>query len=260
MSGDSGVPPFNTSSSGFTIVGVNSRSDGPSAGTMPTRFAVLLLALTTSGCLHAAHEYSLDAQPDALRAATEQAAGKLGWTLAAAQGGRFFLVDAPRGPVEVAVKEGKLELSGARAALSVAPLFAATTRQELFHTGGERLTPRSTAATLVLDALVPAAGLLFLGPGDVTVPALSGESFGLELVMRLMFDLLAAEMFWLSTIDRTPALFVGYGIGLLVLNRALAMVMDVRSLELRNSLAARGSPVPTAEAVWRERANARVLW
>jgi hypothetical protein len=227
---------------------------------MPTRSAVLLsLALVTSGCL-ATHEFALEAEPEVLRAATARAADRLGWTLAAAEGGRFTLVDAPRGPLDVVAHAGQLELSGTSAALSGAPLFAATTRQELFHTEGERLTPRSTAATLVLDALLPAAGLLFLGVNDVTVPALSGESFGLELAMRVLLDLLAAEMFWLSSLDLTPALFIGYGIGLLAFNRVIAMVMDVRSLSLRNSLAARGSPVPTAEAVWRERTNARVVW
>lgn len=224
---------------------------------VPTRCVVLLVLM--SGCIHTT-QFAFDhTEPVAVRAATEEAAAKLGWTLSAAESGRFTLIDAPRGPVDVEVSEGKLTLSGERQSMAVAPLFAALTRQELLHTEGEVLTARSTALTLALDALLPTAGLLYLGANDVTVPALSGNAFGLELAVRIVFDLLAAEMFVLSSLIpasvASPALFVGYGIGLLVINRVVAMVTDFRSLALRNSLAVRRSPMPSAEAVWRERTN-----
>lgn len=216
-----------------------------------------------SGCLHTTQQFAFDAaEPTALRVATEDAAAKLGWTLSASASGHFKLIDAPRGPLEVTLTEGKLTLAGDRASMAAAPLFAALTRQELLHTEGEVLAPRSTALTLALDALLPAAGLLYLGGNDVTVPALSGNPFALELIGRIVFDLLGAEMFALASLIpasvSSPALFIGYGIAALVLNRVLAMVTDFRSLSLRNSLAARRSPMPTAEAVWRERNNAVV--
>lgn len=48
-------------------------------------------------------------------------------------------------------------------------------------------------------------------------------------------------------------MFVGYAIGALVLNRLLAVILDVKSVNFRNGIASRGITLPTADAVWRER-------
>lgn len=148
---------------------------------------------------------------------------------------------------------GALLVESERRDAGLAPLLAATTRQVITREAGELVTPRSLALTVTLDLLLPAAGTLYLGPSDLGGLSIGGAPFGVNLALRLVLDAVAAQMFWLSTIDQHRDLFLGYAIGTLVLNRVLALVLDVKSVNFRNGLAARSARLPTADAVRRER-------
>lgn len=211
-----------------------------------------MLSVLLSACATVEHRYAMDASADEIRGATHEAASRLGWTADLATSGRIHLTASPGGFLVAEPLNGALLVESAPRDTGLDSLLAATSRQVLTGEVGAPITPRSLPLTIALDVLMPAAGTLYLGPADPGGLAFGGASFGVNLALRLVLDAVGAEMFWLSTIDANRALFVGSAIGALVLNRVLALILDVKSVRFRNGLAARGVALPTADALWRE--------
>lgn len=215
-----------------------------------TRALALVLL---SGCATVEHRFAMKASADEIRGATQEAASRLGWSADLAASGRIHLAGTPGGFLVAKPVDGALLVESEPRDASLAPLLAATSRQVITREAGALVTPRSLPLTIALDVLLPAAGTLYLGPSDLGGLSIGGGSFGLNLALRLLVDAVAAEMFWLSTIDPNRGLFIGYAVGALALNRLLAIILDVKSVSFRNGLAARAVAMPTADAVWRER-------
>jgi hypothetical protein len=216
----------------------------------------LLILLMLSGCATTQHRFPMEASADQIRSATQEAASRLGWSAEVSPSGQLHVSDTPVGPLAVTPESGALVIEARPPDIHLAPLLAATSRQVLTNASGAPVTRRSLAGTVALDLLLPGAGTLYLGPEDLGQVGLRGTSFGVTLAARLMADAVAGVNLWLSSLPAMApdrGLLLGISITTLLLNRVLAMVQDVLSVQFRNGLAERGVSLPTAEAVWRER-------
>lgn len=218
-----------------------------------TRMLALLLL---SGCATATHRFPMEGSADELRGATQEAASRLGWRAEVSTNGQLHVSDTPAGALSATPENGALVIEARPPDLHLAPLLAATSRQIITHAPGAPVARRSLAGTVALDLLLPGAGTLYLGPEDLGQVGLRGASFGWTLAGRLLLDALAGVNLWLSSLPAMApdrGLLLGISITTLLLNRVVAVVQDVLSVQFRNGLAERGVSLPTAEAVWRER-------
>ena len=194
--------------------------------------------------------------------AARRAAEKLGWEIDPNAHGRLRLADVPseaatKQPLDVFAEDGRLVVEGDRPSSQLmAPLGPASTvlatvtvrELGLEQSSAPRVTSRSRLAAVALDLLFPAAGALYAGLGDpyLTSGAASWASnpwaqFGL----RLALDAGSAAGLAVMAATRRDnwGLWLVYG-EMLVVNRVLALVFDMRSIGFRNGYAEGGLAMP----------------
>ncbi len=233
------------------------------------------LGVLLSGCvLHHVETYSFEERSAAeVSEAARRAAQKLGWEADASARGRLRLLDVPhegafRTALEVFSEDGRLIIEGDRPVDAWRPsplgpasrVLATETARELaaeVRESSPAVAPRSKLAAAALDVLFPAAGALYAGLGDpyLTSGATSWAShpwaqFGLRLALDASAGLFASTLV-LRRGGPEPTWWEWALLAeMLVVNRVIALVFDLRAIGFRNAYAEGGLPSPHAPLLY----------
>jgi hypothetical protein len=222
----------------------------------------LLLTLVLSGCATVTQRYPLG-EPDRLAEASFEAAGRLGWTTEKLQGGKFRFIDRLHSGllnpswVEVTPEAGGVLALHGRAVRdwntggdslgAVGPILAQATLQTLGTVAeGPPVATRSLALTVGLDLLFPAAGAAYsLRDSPYLQHAIWSNKWGAWVGMHAALDVLSAVNLGMGMDlylrNRSTGLTnVAVGIAGLVLNRLIALLLQVPIVRMGNAAAANG--------------------
>ncbi len=225
-------------------------------------------ALLLCGCAttQLTERFVITGDAQTLQQAAQAASSRLGWTTAAADSDSFQIIGYPRqsrtspGVLKVRSENDVLSIEGGQESglpflPETARMLASATAQQLGQkTGGAAVAERSTALTVGLDVLLPAAGALYGLHGDPyfdSSAVIGLRSFWWEFFGRLGCDLAAAgllaEFALLQNPDgsRTMPLWtIASPIIVLVVMRVSSVINVLIEVPYRNAYARSGLHAP----------------